>query len=222
VGRTRDPQREAQRRQEIMATCYRLLSTTSHQAMTLEAVAKELGGSKGQIAHYFPSKEALITATIRSALELYGQVLMAVAESQTPLPERLEQVIQVALPDPPDLNERFNFIVEVWSFAKSSRETRAAVRSAFESMRQITRRMLQIGVQTGFITKRHVERQVVPIAALFDGLLLHAANGDADVGELRGYAREVVSGMLGIVKEPPASRAPRGTRARGGRPRSGR
>src|SRR2546425_1188599 len=88
---------------------------------------------------------------------------------------------------------------EIMATCYTLRETRAAVHTAFESMRQINRRMLDIGVETGFITRRRVERQVVPIAALFDGLLLHAANGDADVRDLRRAAREVVSGMLGIV-----------------------
>jgi AcrR family transcriptional regulator len=201
MGRTKDPAREAERRQDIMATCYRLLVTRSHEAMTLEAVAKELGGSKGQIAHYFPSKEALITATMRSALELYGQALLMVAESDLPLRERLDHLVSIALPDGPELKERFAFVAEVWSFAKTSKATAEAARSAFAQMRTITRRLLQIGVDAGFVVEKPDERKVVIIAALFDGLALHAAHTDIDVAELRVEAKRMLVEMLGLERE---------------------
>jgi AcrR family transcriptional regulator len=206
MGRKKDPAREAERRQQIMATCYQLLVTRSHEAMTLEAVANELGGSKGQIAHYFPSKEALITATMRSALELYAQTMVVVAESDLPLRDRLRHIIAIALPDREELWQRFAFIVEVWSFSKSSNETAETVRAAFASMRTITRRLLEIGVEAGFVKRKDLERQVVLVAALFDGLALHAAHTDVDVAELRAEAERIVVEMLGLEQRVTARR----------------
>lgn len=181
-----------------MATCYRLLATRSHHAMTLETVAKELGGSKGQIAHYFPSKEALIAATMRAALELHGQVLLSVATQATPLRQRLKELIAVALPSAEELRERLAFVAEVWSFAKTSQETQAAVEAAHQGLLGVTRRLLDMGIEEGFVTRRRAERLLVPVAALFDGLAVHGAQGDVDVAELRKQAQATLQVLLGL------------------------
>jgi AcrR family transcriptional regulator len=201
VARKKDPEREAERRQLMMATCYRLLATHSHQAMTLEAVAKELGGSKGQIAHYFPTKEALIAATMRAALELYGQTLLATAGAEGPLRERLQRLIALALPDATELRERLAFIAEVWSFSKTSPQTREAVRAAYEGMHEVTRQLLELGAREGFVTARNAKAMLVPIAAMFDGLAVHGAHSEVDVGELRRQAEDTLGQLLGLPKK---------------------
>lgn len=198
MARTKNPEREAERRQEIVLAAFRLLATRSHQAMTLEAVAKELKGSKGAVAHYFKTKEALIAATMRAALEFQAQALLTIAELNAPLPERLQLLIEAALPDGALTRERVRFVTEVWSFAKTSAETATALRTATAHLHEVTRRLLEIGKAEGFITVERPERFVVPISALFDGLALHAAHSEVDLGELRAQARESLERLLGI------------------------
>jgi len=201
VARKKDPVREAERRQLMMATCYRLLATRSHQAMTLEAVARELGGSKGQIAHYFPTKEALIAATMRAALEVYGQTLLTVAAEEAPLRARLKKLIAVALPDGPELRERLAFVAEVWSFAKVSAETREAVRAAYAGMHDVTRRLLDLGIEEGFVTAKNARALLVPVAAMFDGLAVHGAHSGVDVAKLRREAEATLELLLGFRRK---------------------
>ncbi len=198
MARKKDPVREAERRQQMMATCYRLLATRSHHAMTLEAVAAELGGSKGQIAHYFPTKEALIAATMRAALELYGQSLLMVAAEEAPLRTRLQRLIAVALPDESELRQRLAFVAEVWSFAKTSAETREAVRVAYASVHGVTRKLLDIGIAEGFVTAKNARSLLVPVAAMFDGLAVHGAHSGVDVKLLRRQAEETLVLLLGL------------------------
>ncbi|MBL8956706.1 MAG: TetR family transcriptional regulator C-terminal domain-containing protein [Myxococcaceae bacterium] len=198
MARKKDPAREAERREQMMATCYRLLATRSHHAMTLEAVAKELGGSKGQIAHYYPTKEALISATMRGALELYGQLLLAVATEEAPLRTRLKHLIAAALPDAELLRERIAFVAEVWSFAKTSPETREAVRAAHAGVYEVTRKLLDLGIEEGFVTAKNARALLLPISAMFDGLAVHAAHSDLDVEELRRHAEKTLELLLGL------------------------
>jgi hypothetical protein len=80
------------------------------------------------------------------------------------------------------------------------------VRAAFASMRTITRRLLEIGVEAGFVKRKDLERQVVLVAALFDGLALHAAHTDVDVAELRAEAERIVVEMLGLEQRVTARR----------------
>ena len=198
MARKKDPAREAERRELMMATCYRLLATRSHHAMTLEAVAQELGGSKGQIAHYYPTKEALIAATMRGALELYGQLLLAVAAEDAPLRTRLKHLIEVALPDGGALQERIAFVAEVWSFSKTSPETREAVRAAHAGVYEVTRKLLDIGIAEGFVTAKNARALLLPISAMFDGLAVHAAHSNLDVKQLRSHAEQTLELLLGI------------------------
>jgi AcrR family transcriptional regulator len=198
VARKRDPAREAARRREIMATCYRLLATNTHHAMTLASVAEEVGGSKGQIAYYFPTKDALIAATMREALRVYGEGLMAAATRHRPLKRRLKELIAYALPSAAELRERLAFVAEVWSFSKSSRETRDAVAAAYAGLHELTRALLQVGVLEGYVSRRHAERSVVPIAALFDGLAVHGAHSTVDVDALRRHAEQTLEVLLGL------------------------
>lgn len=199
MARKKDPEREAARRQEMMTTCYRLLSSRSHQSMTLEAVAQELGGSKGQIAHYFPNKEALIAATMRGALELYSQMLVAVAmEEGVSLRQRMKNVIATALPDAEELKNRIAFLAEVWSFSKTSKEVEQALQQGYARMHDVTEQLLDVGVKEGWIKARHASQVLLPIAAMFDGLAIHGAHGNVDIEELRRQAEKTLSLLLGL------------------------
>ncbi|WP_199925920.1 TetR/AcrR family transcriptional regulator [Streptomyces sp. NRRL S-495] len=54
------------RRTEVSEAVWRVLSTRGFEALTLRAVAAEMGATTGLLTHYFPSKKALVA----HALEL--------------------------------------------------------------------------------------------------------------------------------------------------------
>ncbi|MFT4181373.1 MAG: TetR/AcrR family transcriptional regulator [Rhizobium sp.] len=75
------------KRQEILQIAGKLFLSQGYGAVTMAAVAAELGGSKGTLYGYFPNKEDLFAAFIRQAGEeayapLENQVLATAKPSQ--------------------------------------------------------------------------------------------------------------------------------------------
>ncbi|MFD9701827.1 TetR/AcrR family transcriptional regulator [Lentzea sp. NPDC059081] len=52
----------AERRREILEVTWRLIATRGPDAATMREIARQAGYANGALAHYFPSKEALIEA----------------------------------------------------------------------------------------------------------------------------------------------------------------
>ncbi|WP_327067660.1 TetR/AcrR family transcriptional regulator [Kitasatospora sp. NBC_01302] len=57
------------RRRDVSAAVWRVLASRGFGALTLRAVAAEMGASTGLLTHYFPNKQALL----RTALEVLDQ-----------------------------------------------------------------------------------------------------------------------------------------------------
>ena len=52
--------------EEILATCRQIVSKESLKALNMRHVADIQGVALGSLYHYFPSKEAMITAVVES------------------------------------------------------------------------------------------------------------------------------------------------------------
>jgi TetR/AcrR family transcriptional regulator, repressor for uid operon len=78
MARKRDPDREAQRRREILQAAARAFTRDGLRGTSIAAICKEAGISAGHLYYYFPSKEALIEAMAEAdlaALRSYAQTL---------------------------------------------------------------------------------------------------------------------------------------------------
>jgi AcrR family transcriptional regulator len=62
-------------RAELLQAARRLMKNQPIASLTLEAVAKEAGMSKGGLLHYFPSKESLLSALVNEMLEQFDHQL---------------------------------------------------------------------------------------------------------------------------------------------------
>ncbi len=63
---TKNQQRTAQRRQDIVATAWRLISERGYDATSLNTIITELGISKGSVYHHFQSKAAVLDAVVET------------------------------------------------------------------------------------------------------------------------------------------------------------
>lgn len=63
--------RKRDRRDAIIAVAHRSFLENGFAATTMSSIAAELGGSKGTLWSYFPSKEELFAAVLRDATETY-------------------------------------------------------------------------------------------------------------------------------------------------------
>lgn len=64
---------EISRREEILRSAGRVVEEEGVSGLTLEAVAREAGVSKGGLLYHFPSKDALIRGMIRRYVDGFGR-----------------------------------------------------------------------------------------------------------------------------------------------------
>lgn len=77
--------REAKRRDRrdaIIRVARRSFLETGYAATTMSSIAAELGGSKGTLWSYFPSKEELFAAVLRNATETYHADLLQLLDAR--------------------------------------------------------------------------------------------------------------------------------------------
>jgi AcrR family transcriptional regulator len=86
----------AERRNEILATAQRFLTTKGFEQMTIQDILDELRISKGAFYHYFSSKQALLDALIKHILEQAMQMILPIVEDpDLPALEKLERLFAV-------------------------------------------------------------------------------------------------------------------------------
>lgn len=79
MARKRDPDREAQRRREILQAAARAFIRDGLRGTSIATICKEAGISPGHLYYYFPSKEALIEAMAEAdlaAIRTYAERLV--------------------------------------------------------------------------------------------------------------------------------------------------
>ena len=71
------------RRGEIIEAALRLMAESGVQALTLDAVAREAGVSKGGLIHHFNTKEALVQGVINSATQALHEQIESAHEASS-------------------------------------------------------------------------------------------------------------------------------------------
>ncbi|MDR7155738.1 AcrR family transcriptional regulator [Sphingobium xenophagum] len=83
--------RRAERRANIISTAGRRFLQHGYYATSMSAIAAEMGGSKGTLWSYFPSKEDLFAACVESAIVSFRQDLVAILDPNQGIREALER-----------------------------------------------------------------------------------------------------------------------------------
>lgn len=186
MARPKDPALQAQRRALVLDAVVSLLSEASWTQMTLDAVAKRAGVSKGVVTYWFDNKDALIIAAIERFHEHYAERLTRAASAEAPPRERMRKLIDLAFPSRAQVTREVRFQAEVWSFAKTNPEAAKRVREADASFRLACEGLITIGVDAGYITTSELAGLHRAVHALIDGLSLHIAfDPKADVSRAR-------------------------------------
>ncbi len=197
MARKRDPELEKQRRAQIMRTVFGLLVEGSHRALTLDAVAREAGISKGVVTYWFKSKDALIVSTIRHFIDVQMALLEAVMRSPRDARERLRLMVEAAFPSREEVERQLRFQVEVWSFAKGRPEALDAVRESYRAQRAALLELLQAGTTEGYVTNPDVDDLQLLIQALTDGMSLQIAlDPELDIDAIKGRLLDLIDRAL--------------------------
>ena len=197
--KAKNPALEQRRKRQLMDTCYRLLVERSHRDVTLAAVAREAGVSKGMLTYYYESKEQLVVETIADFLEQQEQLLLAIANNDTlAAHERLRMIIHAALPDHEEIERQIRFQIEVWSFCKGRPEMTELVRGSYQRFRRQCAQLMERGVEEGYVTTEEVGWINLLLHALLDGLSMQLAiDSSLDVIEVRERLVGLIDRLLG-------------------------
>lgn len=197
MARTRDPELEQQRRVQIMRTVYGLLIEGSHRALTLDAVAREAGVSKGVVTYWFKSKDALIVATIRHFIDVQMALLRAVMQSPRDARERLRLMVDAAFPSREEVERQLRFQVEVWSFAKGQPEALEAVRDSYHALRDALAELLRAGAAEGYVVNPDVDDLQRLLQALTDGMAFQLAlDPELDISAVKRRLLDLIDRLL--------------------------
>jgi len=199
VARTKDPELEQRRREEIMATTRALLTQDSFAALTLGQVAEGAGVSKGLVGYYFGSKDQLIIATIRRYHEEQAELLQGLVALPLPARAKLRMVVDATLPSQAAVQDELRFQVEVLSFAKARPEVLEEVRGSYRAFRDACERLLEEGVADGSVQVANLGFTYRVLHALIDGLSFQlAVEPDVDMGALRNDTVALFESLLGV------------------------
>ena len=186
MARTKDPELEAQRRASVLDAVQALLAEESWTQMTLAAVARRAGVSKGVVTYWFPTKDELIIAAVERFHVSYAERLVDAATTTTDPRARMRALIEVAFPSRAQVTREVRFQAEVWSFAKSNAAMSKKIRDAYASFRTACEALIHVGTETGYITTNHRADLQRSVHALIDGLSVHVAfDPKADIREVR-------------------------------------
>ena len=92
-------------RSNLLGQALSIIQEAGLQALTLDAVAKQAGVSKGGLLHHFPSKQALIDAMVAHVFNLIETRIEAALENDTVAKGRFTRAYLSLLRDP---NEQVN------------------------------------------------------------------------------------------------------------------
>ncbi|MBY6141071.1 transcriptional regulator BetI [Leisingera daeponensis] len=156
------------REDALIAAVINVIHEKSFDGTTLRAIAKEAGISPGLAHHYFPSKEKLLEAAIRSLLELLRTEVVAATKGIQDPDERLRALISANFSEkvvqPKVVSAWLVFYVQARKYEGTNRLIRLYHRRLASNFTYICRAWTS--------DRKLAKRQGEAVAALIDGLWL--------------------------------------------------
>ena len=164
-----------ERRAQLAAAVWRLVSSEGLDALTVRRVAAEAGWSTGALVHYFPDKEALVLFAFRTVADRVGRRVDRAAEQSSDALAVARSLLLEGLPI--DSGRRAE--VRVWFAFLGLALTRPglakAQRVAYRGWRSRLAQLLRTAQRDGRIDPDvNAEREAAELVALVDGLAVQA------------------------------------------------
>jgi AcrR family transcriptional regulator len=154
------------RRRDVSAAVWRVLAAGGFDALTLRAVAAELGASTGLVMHYFPSKQALI----KHALELAEERTRALV----PRTSDLRTALAAVLPLTPEAIEINRVWVSSWDAALADADLHALEQARYRRWRARLRPLVIRAQADGDLPPGDPSDLAAALAAFTHGLVVQS------------------------------------------------
>jgi AcrR family transcriptional regulator len=174
------------RRADMIEATLDCIAELGLQGTTVRAVAARAGVSNGLIRHHFASKEKLIVAAYRRAIEMMTKPALAVLDAQSDTPHvRLSNFIIASLSgpvaDPRLLSLWAAFISQVRHDPLLAEEHRAG----YLTLRRATEKLIAdvLAAEGRELSASRLERLAIAFNALFDGLWIEGCLSADEIKE---------------------------------------
>jgi AcrR family transcriptional regulator len=210
MGRTRNANVHAVRRDEILDVAERLIRTRGYEAMSIQSVQDELGCSRGALYHYFGSKEAILGAVIERMTATGMAILEPIANNPDLCAvEKLQTLFATAGNWKAQRSDLLLPVIRNW-YSPGNDVTRVrAEAAAFEEFRPLMAGILRQGVAEGSMNVSSADHAAVILSALLAGstdairrLLLDRLDGRVSFEEVERFIHaydEAIQRILGLA-----------------------
>jgi len=157
------------RRSQIVAAARELVAGKGLEALTIGALEKSLGFTRGVITYHFRDKDEIVEAVLRSALEeIDASTHAQVAASATPA-EKVRAVLSANLRGFLEHREAGLILLSFWGRLSDPR-VRKANAALYATYRERTVRVLAAGRRAGLFAVHDVEAMSALIVGIVIGL----------------------------------------------------
>lgn len=135
------------RRAQILAVATHHFGQRGYAAVSLNAIAREVGVTKAALYHHFPSKDVLYTAMLVQLLALINTAIQAVVAAPLPMHAKLHRLAQMMIMEVPQDADRDALLRDV--AAHLSPEQQSAVAAGFGAIQAAFEDVMLAGLRSG-------------------------------------------------------------------------
>jgi len=187
----------------MLAAAAQLIAERGFGETRIADVANRVGASPALVIYYFGTKDSLLTEALRWSERSWYSAVDAMLETTTSLGDRLETLVAwTCLPDAQEnLPGDWGLWFDLWAQAFRHPEVKKDRVDLDVQWRDVIKRVVQGGIDTGEIEPVDVESFAVMWAALLDGLVVQVALEDPLVTAERAQriALDVARKELGLA-----------------------
>ncbi|GHE79498.1 hypothetical protein GCM10017786_06740 [Amycolatopsis deserti] len=172
-----EPERDA-RRAAILDAAARLIAERGYHAVRVADIAREVGTSTGAVHYYFPGKNDVLTAALRSAVDRAFERQSAELRRLDDAHARLLRLIEMQLPKVGVVRDEWSVWMQFWAEATINPELRPVHNAFYARWHDTIARIVRRGQRQGtFSADVDPDEVAVRLSALTDGLAIQVLTG---------------------------------------------
>nr|WP_279588904.1 TetR/AcrR family transcriptional regulator [Amycolatopsis granulosa] len=161
-----------------MDAAARLIAERGYHAVRVADIAREVGTSTGAVHYYFPGKNDVLTAALRSAVDRAFERQSAELRRLDDAHGRLLRLIEMQLPKVGVVRDEWSVWMQFWAEATINPELRPVHNAFYARWHDTIARIVRRGQRQGtFSTGVDPDEVAVRLSALTDGLAIQVLTG---------------------------------------------